>query len=74
MLGYRAPQIGGISSLVEIWPDLGFWREAFPYRRDRSGIDVDAAREVFVRLCFEAGLYEPPEELRPRGRGRPRKS
>lgn len=69
---FRPAKAGNLDTLVSIHPDFNFWRLAFPNPRRPSGIDPDKAREVFIRLCFAAGEYEPPEELRPR-LGRPRK-
>lgn len=74
VLCFRASQLVSFNSLTQICPDIGFWRESYPLRKDRGAVDCEKVREVMVRLCFEAGLYEPPEELKPRGRGRPRKS
>ncbi len=72
--GFRPSQLGSMNALTSIYPDLDFWREAFPYRRDGSAVDVEKARSVFVALCYEAGAYDPPAELRPLPVGRPKRS
>lgn len=60
---YRPADIGGVSALLDLWPDADHWRRLYP--KGAHGIDAYRARAAIMRECQEAGDYLPPEELRP---------
>lgn len=60
---YRGPDIGGVSALLDLWPDADHWRRLYP--KGAHGIDAYRARAAIMRECQEAGPYLPPLELRP---------
>lgn len=68
---FRAIELSGEGALFELFPNVDYWRKSFP--RGEYKIDSRMACAWLVRRCQEAGPFEPPEHLRPRAVGRPRK-
>lgn len=72
---WRAGDMGGVSLLLELWPDFDHWRAVYP--KGHSKIDATRARAAIMRECVEAGAYEPPEGIAlygaGKGLGRPKK-
>lgn len=58
IMGLRAGQLYGVTFLAEIYPDLEYWRQQFPYGRGRK-IDTRAALAYFLRACTAKGEYVP---------------
>lgn len=71
--GYRGWELRGVPFLLDLYPYHDHWRSLFPKPPGRR-IDVHASSEWFIRACNTAGVFEPPEHLKPLGRGRPRKT
>lgn len=69
---YRAWELGNVPFLLDLHPDYEHWRSMFPRAYGRR-IDTHAAHQWFVQECERAGVFDPPEEMKPRGSGRPRK-
>lgn len=66
---YRGWELASLATLLDLWPDAAHWRRCFP--RSTSKIDTKAAAAHLVEICHRAGLYTPPDRLRPRPSGRP---
>ena len=68
---WRAGDMGGVSLLLDLYPDYDHWRAIYP--KGKNKIDGTRARAAIMRECVEAGPWVPPEGLafpgRSNGRG-----
>ena len=67
---YRGWEVGSVAFLIDLLNDHEHWRRMYP-RFGGYRIDVRRSREAFIAMFEEAGPYDPPEHLQPRGVGRP---
>ena len=70
---YRGWELRCVPFLLDLYPSHDHWRTIWPKGVGRR-IDVHAAGEWFIKACQEAGEFEPPEHLKPRDVGRPKKA
>lgn len=71
--GYRLASIGRIDFLTYLQPSGSAWAAQFPRATNPRKVDRAAAVSWLLQELEAAGPYDPPEHLKPRGRGRPRK-
>ena len=74
IVGCKAARAGNVGTLAEIVPDLHHWARAYPGDKKSEGVSWSGVRAALVSMAMSAGPYDPPPELRPRGRGRPKKT
>lgn len=74
VVGCKAARAGNVATLAEIVPDLQHWAIHYPGDKVSEGIGWHKVRSALVAAAMSAGPYDPPEHLKPRGRGRPKKT
>lgn len=57
-------RLAAVSSLMQLYPDVEYWRVNFPHRWNSSrhhGIDLENASAALIRACRAKGVYVPPD-------------